>query len=134
MEQNDKNFNFEIEGEVLVKYMQKNQIEVNVPKNITEIGPKAFEWCDLEKINIPSTVTEISSAAFENCKNLRKINLPPTIEMTIHISGYPILKLKIKKANTEEINTKSANIKPSNLLLKLIIIIIIIAILFSIYI
>lgn len=54
---------------------------VTIPDTVTEIGERAFEWCDcLEEISIPGSIKTISDSAFENCRALTKITISDGVE------------------------------------------------------
>lgn len=55
---------FEIEGTTLIKYIGEDT-EVQIPKGVTIIGERAFEFCSsLQNIDIPDGVTSICKCAF----------------------------------------------------------------------
>ena len=70
---------FIIENGVLNKYNGKES-HVVIPKNITNIGYRAFEDCAiLTSIEIPNSVKRIGYSAFYGCKNLSSINIPDSV-------------------------------------------------------
>ena len=49
--------------------------EIDIPANVTRIGPWAFEGCTgLTNVVLPANVTSISSGAFKDCTNLESIS------------------------------------------------------------
>lgn len=66
-----------IDNGVLIKY-EEGDIDQEgcciIPKDVTSIGPNAFEWCEnLKNITIPDNVTSIEESAFSCCKNLQGV-------------------------------------------------------------
>ena len=54
--------------------------EVELPRNIDTIPPKAFEgWGKLASINIPDGVTEIGNEAFNGCTSLASVTMPDSV-------------------------------------------------------
>ncbi len=51
-----------------------------MPESLTWIGEGAFEGSAAECIVISENVTAIEKNAFANCKKLREIRIPPTVE------------------------------------------------------
>ena len=52
---------------------------IEIPKNVTNIGKKAFKSCNIESLNLPEGITEISTSAFESCIALTSISIPNTV-------------------------------------------------------
>lgn len=72
----NNNMSFVIRGGVLEKYTGA-ATDVEIPSNVAVIGEKAFEQCRRVKhIVIPSSVEKIENEAFCNCENLTNIELP----------------------------------------------------------
>lgn len=60
--------------------MWKTITSVIIEEGITEVGEKAFQYCDMiESISLPSSLTKIDRYAFMWCKSLKTINLPETL-------------------------------------------------------
>lgn len=55
--------------------------KLTIDANITTIGAKTFQYCDLEEINIPESVTKIETSAFLGCRNLKEITIPKSVEV-----------------------------------------------------
>lgn len=53
----------------------------NFPENVNKIEGGAFTNCIFEEFTVPEGVVEIGVSAFANCTNLKKINLPSTLEV-----------------------------------------------------
>lgn len=71
--------NFEIENEVLLKYIGKGG-DVTIPSGVTIIGERAFSNCTyLTSIAIHSSVTIIGERAFSYCENLTNITIPDSV-------------------------------------------------------
>ena len=51
-----------------------------MPKSLTRIGEGAFEGSASECVVISENVTAIEKNAFANCRKLREIHIPPTVE------------------------------------------------------
>jgi len=61
----------------------------NIPKNVSEIGYNAFNWCyNLKSIIIPEGVIRIGESAFNGCQKLESITLPSSLKS---IGSYAIL-------------------------------------------
>lgn len=61
--------------------MEENITEATIPDGIIEIEESCFyAWKEIKRINIPPSVEKIGIAAFENCESLREIILPPNIK------------------------------------------------------
>lgn len=55
--------------------------EVEIRKNIKEIGHKAFQSCvKLKKVTLPVSLKSIGLYAFNSCRSLAEINIPADIE------------------------------------------------------
>ena len=52
---------------------------IQLPENLTTIGPGCFENSAIEKINLPMSVDTIGAAAFKNCDNLVEMKLSPAM-------------------------------------------------------
>jgi hypothetical protein len=64
-----------------VCYCCYNLKEVNLPKNLKDLGKSAFQYCEaLESISIPDGVTEIQDETFNRCKSLKKLKLPTSLQ------------------------------------------------------
>ena len=52
-----------------------------IPNTVTEIGERAFNWCDdeVEEVVIPDSVTKIGKEAFRACANLTKVVIPNSV-------------------------------------------------------
>ena len=65
---------------------------VTIPANISRIGSRAFSGCSFEEIDIPKAVKRIDILAFSDCKKLRTIEVPETIELGERVfSGCSLL-------------------------------------------
>ena len=51
-----------------------------LPQALTRIGESAFEGSAAERILISENVIAIEKNAFANCRKLREIHIPPTVE------------------------------------------------------
>ena len=70
---------FEIENGVLKKYNGHDRF-ADIPKEVTEIGEKAFERVDtLEYVHMQN-VKKIGAKAFAYCKNLERVSFNKTLE------------------------------------------------------
>lgn len=65
----------------LIKVLDKTLKEITVKDGIMAIAPNAFEDCLVEKVNLPKGLLYIEEKAFYNCKNLKEINFPDTIQI-----------------------------------------------------
>ena len=83
-----KNSDFVVEDGVLLKY-RGNSKHVIVPDGVSEIGKYAFyeydRMSDIERIVLPSGLTRIDDSAFMNCKRLREVIIPNSVE---YLSGF----------------------------------------------
>lgn len=70
---------FTIEGTTLVKYNGSGG-EVTVPEGIEKIGSWAFDGSEVTKINLPETLKEIESFCFFDCRALKDITLPASLQ------------------------------------------------------
>ena len=79
---------FEIQDGVLLKYRGTAK-NVVVPDGVSEIGKYAFygydKMSDIERIVLPSGLTRIEDSAFMNCKRLREVIIPNSVE---YLSGF----------------------------------------------
>ena len=52
-----------------------------IPNTVTEIGERAFNWCDyeVEEVIIPDSVEKIGGDAFRACANLTKVVIPDSV-------------------------------------------------------
>ena len=52
-----------------------------IPNTLTEIGERAFNWCDyeVEEVIIPDSVEKIGGDAFRACANLTKVVIPDSV-------------------------------------------------------
>lgn len=70
-----------IVDDILIKANNKNITSVNIPDGIKYIRAQAFAYCeDLKKINIPNSVNVIGISAFEGCKSLTTVDIPDSIK------------------------------------------------------
>lgn len=53
--------------------------DVVLPDGITEIGARAFEYCNLRNIVLPDSIKEIGAEAFSGCHRLENINIPESV-------------------------------------------------------
>lgn len=53
---------------------------ITLPSHLENIGPWAFERCDLRSIVIPSNVVSIEHSAFQICQQLESVELPNSLE------------------------------------------------------
>ena len=69
-------------------YLEKyigNKRKIEVPekvwgRDVTVISVRCFLDTDIEEITLPNTITYIGGGAFRECKNLKQITLPPSLE------------------------------------------------------
>lgn len=54
--------------------------ELIIPETVTYLGESALAANDFEELVVPSSVQRISNGVFQNCKNLRTLILPETVE------------------------------------------------------
>ena len=50
-----------------------------IPNDITEIGPYAMAYRDMEELTLPNTVTRIDEAAFFSCIHLKEATIPDSV-------------------------------------------------------
>lgn len=76
-----------------------NLTAIQLPKNLTYIGIKAFSHTNIQKISIPCSVTVIDNEAFTDCKNLQTVRFEDgngTMQWTgLGFGGCPINQLYI---------------------------------------
>lgn len=71
--------NFEIKGNVLVKYHGDGG-DVVIPNGVTSIGEFAFSNCDtITSVTIPFGVTQIGNNAFVDCNKLERVTIPASV-------------------------------------------------------
>jgi len=96
----EKDFEFQFEGEsvVITKYIGNSE-NVGVPekiqgKQVVGIGNKAFsDNYNIKEIVLPGTLEFIGWVAFSGCKNLSKVNMPPSLKkLCQELSLEPQLK------------------------------------------
>lgn len=76
----DINNDFEIKGNILIRYRGYRSKSVVIPNGVTTIGKRAFDnHKELETIILPNSVTSIGVQAFFRCVNLTKIDLPDKV-------------------------------------------------------
>jgi len=82
------------ENNVIIKWTDRKKNDIVIPKGITKIGPHAFDESKLYygsphlySIFIPEGVTEIGKLAFLNCRFLKNIVLPHTLQK-IDLSAF----------------------------------------------
>ena len=79
---------FEIQDGVLLKYRGTAK-NVVVPDGVSEIGKYAFyeydKTSDIERIVLPESLTKIDDDAFMNCKKLKDVIIPDSVE---YLSGF----------------------------------------------
>ncbi len=78
---------FEQEPVYLGCFENSNIKFINIPENITKIGPRCFANCIKLQSATMTNVESIGSGAFENCKNLTSIELPETLK-SIHYEAF----------------------------------------------
>ena len=63
-----------------VMMANRNTTTYNIPNTVTEIGQKAFYWCNkMTSITIPDSVTVIGAGAFGGCSSLKEITIPQSV-------------------------------------------------------
>lgn len=71
-------------------------------KNITSIGPDAFNNCvGLKKIIIPNNIEKIESTAFSNCINLEEIEIPKSVKTVQTKAFFSCTSLKKVTLNSQ---------------------------------
>lgn len=78
-------------------YESKNVPYVFIPKNIRYIGFCAFESSNIQQVDIAedSNLAEIASEAFTNCKNLKSITLPKSLQTVESEAFYLMDNLRV---------------------------------------
>ena len=102
--------------------------KIEIPGNIEVIGMNAFNGAEIEEISIPEGVESINGLAFANCKALRKVWLPSTLDSLgagifnqalnlehIYYNGTRDQWNKIRGANNPETNRFTWYALPSTL-------------------
>lgn len=57
-----------------------NEMEVEVPASVKEIGDWAFGGCvHLQKVTLPTTVTHVGESAFKGCRKLQSLHFPDSL-------------------------------------------------------
>lgn len=70
-----------VENDVLIEYLDKDVVSINIPSSIKAIGNQAFYNCqDLKKVVLPNTITCICEEAFSENNNLKEIVIPSCVE------------------------------------------------------
>ena len=77
-EETEKGF-FEVDGTTLMKYNGPGG-EVTVPDGIEVLGESAFDSANVTKVNLPETLKTIDSYCFFDCRALKEITLPASLE------------------------------------------------------
>lgn len=67
-------------GYRITKLKKKSEIDIDIPEGVTVIGTRAFEDSKLMRIKLPESLQLIESKAFANCKDLKGITLPNSLE------------------------------------------------------
>ena len=70
---------FIIEGKTLVEYIGKGG-EVTVPEGVEVLAEWAFRNARVTKVNLPETLKEIECYCFYQCRQLKEITLPASLE------------------------------------------------------
>ena len=71
-------------------------MERQFPKNVKQIGKKAFRNCKkLKKVNYSSNLQQLGAQSFENCTDLQQVSLPDSVK-TIGKKAFKNCK-KLKK-------------------------------------
>ncbi len=53
---------------------------INISRNVTSIGDKAFLFCEnLKSVKMPNKITEIGAFSFYGCINLKEVNIPTSL-------------------------------------------------------
>ncbi len=99
--------NFIIEKNILKKYVG-NEIEVNIPNEIKEIGAYAFSGCNsLKKLIMPNSVKQIKNGAFAGCINLEDLVVSKNLtEIGFHVFEDCLIKKVVIPSNFIHFLTK----------------------------
>jgi len=74
----------------LLRYpWKKSGSSFQIPGEVTEIAPMAFEGSDLETISIPQGVLSIGVYAFSKCTKLTSLNIPASVQSVGLSMGGP---------------------------------------------
>lgn len=75
----NENKEFIVEAGVLKKYTGADD-NIIIPTNVKAIGEACFEEMSIVAVKLHDGIKRIENAAFWNCKQLKKINIPKSVE------------------------------------------------------